>query len=114
MVSPQPKRQAGKLQSELLEEEHPPGRDRVAREPQQDREARHNGGSHSVRRDFALTSGGKPYIAEDVESCPRCGGEHVAMLFFPLSNPANGLAWWGFCEEKHEPLLLGGTSSNTL
>lgn len=42
----------------------------------------------------------------DVKSCQRCGKDHDAMLFMPLSNPIDEYAWWGLCVETGQPVLL--------
>lgn len=46
---------------------------------------------------------------QEVDDCPRCGGNHGAQVFRRLSRPAyfGGLAFefWATCESTGEPLL---------
>lgn len=42
----------------------------------------------------------------DVDSCPRCGGEHGSMTFYELDRPADAFGWWALCPKTSEPLLL--------
>lgn len=41
-----------------------------------------------------------------VNSCQRCGHDHLDLVFRPLSNPVDRWNWWGICPKTMEPILL--------
>jgi hypothetical protein len=54
-------------------------------------------------------------LTVNVESCPRCGGDHVggpgedgrsgALFFYPLANPESRDDLWAWCPEARQPVL---------
>lgn len=42
----------------------------------------------------------------DLEGCPRCAGDHEALIFTPLTNPEGREDLWAFCDTAGEPVLL--------
>ena len=42
----------------------------------------------------------------NINSCQRCGQDHIAVPFWPLSNPADCFTYWGLCPSTNEPVML--------
>lgn len=42
----------------------------------------------------------------DVKHCVRCGGEHKALEFRPLSRPSEGWSLWAPCPGNGEPVMV--------
>lgn len=41
-----------------------------------------------------------------VYRCARCGNDHPAVQFSPLTNASDEWSFWGVCPELKEPILL--------
>lgn len=44
-------------------------------------------------------------MTRDVDSCPRCGGEHEDLTMERLANPPEWFGWWSTCPETNQPIL---------
>ena len=45
-------------------------------------------------------------ITTTVRSCARCGGDHAALEFLPISNPAPDFTHWAMCPTVHQPIIM--------
>lgn len=51
-------------------------------------------------------------ISVDVIKCQRCGTDHIAMQFNPLTNPADQFTFWAMCPTANQPLLMALMDNN--
>lgn len=48
----------------------------------------------------------KSQFVTNVRSCQRCGKDHNAMPFTPLSNPVDDWTYFGVCSQTQQPVML--------
>jgi hypothetical protein len=41
-----------------------------------------------------------------IKRCARCGGDHLSLIFTPLSNPPHEFTHWAMCPVSKEPILM--------